>query len=127
MALHLSLVGFDHQREAFGNTDGRCNFERRPGLGKIAYGAVNGAAPEGNLARPSRAGDVVLVCARSTAGASAINICNFVACSIALFGKQMRLTLSFLVIHFVPPGKLNWTLLSARVCQQAVNNKRLFN
>jgi hypothetical protein len=51
MALHLSLVGFDHQREAFGNTDGRCNFERRPGLGKIAYGAVNGAAPEGNLAR----------------------------------------------------------------------------
>jgi hypothetical protein len=51
-ARQMPLIGFDHQREAFGNADGRDHLERGAGLRKIANRAIEGgAAAKRNLAR----------------------------------------------------------------------------
>src|SRR6185369_5121505 len=40
----MAVVGFDHEREAFGNADGRDDFERSAGFGEIAHRAIEGSA-----------------------------------------------------------------------------------
>ena len=49
---HMAVVGFDHQREAFGNPDGGGHLECGAGFGKVADRAVDGGpAAKRNPAR----------------------------------------------------------------------------